>query len=314
MSTEPNKSIVVREVDKNIVDLLNSWSNCLEELVNFGSVMFDWFPDQKAPAVEQDFPLIMTFRSTLETVDAVSVLLRKSIVDPINIHLRSLLESLFTLEYITETDSKRRSLSYLYSHYHRKLQSTLRLDPGSQIGKQFKKELSKETAWESFDSSELPDGLKYIEELQNVLESDLFTEVAVEFQQAKKRMKSTPRWFSLFGGPKSLVELADYLKHPMLYSQFYRQYSKSVHGFDVIEGKIREIRDGEAGIMQLRFPSDAQHISQMTVIYFISIATTLVDYYCPKRKQEFATWYVREIKPVMDQLNGEKLIEVKYSL
>ena len=91
-----------------------------------------------------------------------------------------------------------------------------------------------------------------------LLETPKYHPFKLEYEQTKKKLKRPPYWYSLFDGPKSIKQLAERLKHPVLYDVFFRHWSSSIHGTDIIQGKLSGNSNNQLEILQIRDHKNAQ--------------------------------------------------------
>jgi hypothetical protein len=109
--TEPIRDILPRnEHQPELDELLLQFSNGIDEVVNFGTHILKWEVNE-ATGRDENIPVAMMLRHTLELTDSLSILGRHSSIDPCKPILRSILETLFGLEYILENDTRNRALA-----------------------------------------------------------------------------------------------------------------------------------------------------------------------------------------------------------
>lgn len=310
MPTTPVNTLVVRTLQPDVKRLLSTWSSYLNEIVNFGSHILKWIGDKDTLGGDEEMPLILTFRNTLELLDSISILFSQQSIDPCKLHLRALLESLFVIRYITDGDSKTRALNYLVCHYHNKIDTYRKLDPNTPQGLQWRKEIKSDILAGEMKMPEIDDLQGKIDNLERLLKKPAYAKSEAEYQRLRKLRKIKPVWYEFFGGPKKIVELARHLKLMGLYNILYRYFSKSIHGQDIIDQRVSATTTGKMQISQIRNPRNAQFLCTITVSLTLNIYRTLVKYYLPEREKEFAEWYVREIRHFLNKISKEKLLEV----
>lgn len=218
MPTKPIGTIVVRELSPEVKEVLALWSSYLDEVVNYGSNILAEIGDRDNLGGDEEAPLIMTLRNSLELIDAVSILFSKSSIDPCKPLLRTILESLFTVCYITEKNSVDRALDYLVCHHHKKLAIYKKLDTNTQQGKQWKAEIQSDRLMGKMKTPIVKNLPKYVENIENILKKPVYKTSVTEYKRIKKK-KSKPIWHEFFKGPKNKYDLAKHLNLLGLYNR-----------------------------------------------------------------------------------------------
>ncbi len=308
MPTQPIIDIIGSNQPK-LESLLKEWSKYCNEIVNFGSHIFDWIVSKPNPNGDKDLPIIMSFRNALELIDSISILLKNSSIEPCKLQLRTLLETIFTINYITEKDSETRAYNYLVCQFHEKINSYKRLDINTQQGRQFSSEMKRDRLVGKMDFSKYPNLQPNISNLTQLLKKKNYSKSEQEYQRLKKK-KSKPIWYQFFNGPNNIIELADYLNLIGIYNLLYRFFSKNVHGQDVIDGRISSGKPGFTEFMQIKDPTNAQFICQLTVSLSIDLFKTVILFYAPDKLANFENWYIVEIRDFLNKIISKKLINI----
>lgn len=310
MPTKPVSDIIVRELQPDIKSLLEGWSIHMDEVVNYGSTILENIGNLEKLGGDEEAPLIMTLRNSLELMDAVSILFSKSSIDPCKPLIRTILESLFTVCYITEKNSMSRSRDYLVCHYYKKLAIYKKLDTNTQQGKQWKAEILSDRLMGKMKTPLVKNLPKYVENIENILKKPVYKISVTEYKRIKKK-KSKPTWHEFFKGPKNKYDLAKQLNLLGVYDILYRQFSEDVHGMDIIDKKIGRAPSGWALITQIRAPFAAQTLCSISISIMIDMYKNLIQHYIPYRGKEFALWYMYEIRDFQHELSIKTLLEVK---
>lgn len=307
----PTKPIIdiVGSSQPELENLLKSWAKYCNEIVNFGSHIFNWIVSKPNPQGDKDLPNIMSFRNALELIDSISILLEKSSIEPCKLQLRTLLETIFTISYITEKDSETRAYNYLVCHYHEKINFYKRLDIKTQQGKQFSSEIKRDRLVGKMDFSNYPNLQSNISNLTQLLKKNIYSKSEKEYQRLKRK-KNKPVWYQFFNGPNNIIGLADHLKLIGIYNILYRFFSKNVHGQDIIDGRISEGEPGYTEFMQIKDPTNAQFVCQLTVSLSIDLFRTMVHFYIPEKKVIFEKWYTKEIRDFLLKIISKKLLTI----
>ena len=300
-----------RNNDSNVKDLLNEWNIYFEKLVYVGGEIFNDIL-KKNLGKEDSLPLLMLHRNAVELIDSISVLINNFCSEPARILLRTLLETNFYCQYITEKDSNKRALSFLICHYHQKLDFNYKLNPTTQQGKQFKNELGEDKNLKNYQFAEQELLKKSIDNLEDLINEDLFEEVENEYQRLKKVLKyRKPKWYEFFNGPSSIEKLAKHLKQVSLYHILYRSLSKSTHGSNIIDGYISPgSNDGEVQFSQIRFPYSAQMVTQFTFTLALKIYRIVIKHYIPEKEKAFSEFYVNELRSFYLNISTKKVLVI----
>jgi hypothetical protein len=307
--TEPIEEIHPRQEDPEIEKLLIEFSKGIEEVVNFGTHVLKWEVTE-ATGTDENIPVAMMLRHFLEMMDAVSILVRKSSIDPCKPLLRGILETFFGLEYILEADTKNRALAFLIWHYHKDLKLSKKLTPGEQSYNQLKSKLNQDKTLSGQSNPPSIPGLdKHILNLEKLISLPLYDEVEKEYQSLIASGRKNPAWHQLFNGPENIEQLANHLKRQGLYEVLYRSWSGPTHGTDIITSKLSQSAEGHAEIVQIRYVKDAQMVTQFAFTLGIMVYQLLTDKRIPNHKLNVANWYLT-VQQLYMKLTNEKLIVV----
>jgi hypothetical protein len=259
----------------------------------------------KAGAKDQRFhhiTVLMLVRHVIECLDAVAVLVSKGCIPPCDPLLRSGMEALLGILYILEKDSEQRGLAYQVAHAHKKIKFYQRCDPNHPSGQQLRKDLQYDPIGGDV-LKELPpqDYSKYITNLQAMLQRPEYQPIEQAWQAAKKGSKkggtknSDPAWFSLFGGPANVRELAIYLKQPAMYEFMYRQWSDKVHAGSVLENVARS-SEGQQVRRPIRHPDGLPAVLTFAGGFCLELARRLLLAYAPEQMSALRTHYIEDLR------------------
>jgi hypothetical protein len=305
--TDPIKTIIPREIaSEDVSRILDQFSAGIEEIVNFGSHILGWDIEQ-AKGTDENLPVILMFRHILDLLDSLSILVKKSSIDPGKLILRSILETLLGLQYLLDTDTKERALNFLVWHYNKDLKVLKKLKPGEQAYMQFEKKLENDKTIIGMNPPHIPDIDTNIEILDKLLSNPLYSNAATEYQRLIMLGESNPPWYRFYNGPRNVEQLAGYLNENSLYEFLYRTWSGPTHGTDILTHKIAMPPTGGVGFIQLRFYKDAQIITQYAYNLGILAFTLMVDKRIINKKDEFWEWY-HSIKDFFMRLNQEQFL------
>lgn len=268
---------------------LEKMSSILDNAVDFGTHLLKW-ETENPKLKEENLVPILFFRNILETADAISILIKNSSVDPAKNLIRTLLENVFALEYLLETNSKERSLSYTVWITHNDLKFCEKMDSKTQLGKQLTKEIEKDKIVNQINSNAEKIALAK-QNSEELLKLPLYAPIELEYQRTILKKKN-PNWFTLFDGPSDIEQLAKHLNHHALYEMIYRSLSNNVHGNDVLKSKLSKAENGCVDIIQIRFPKDAQSVITQAINFLLLIYMEMLKKKLPERQKEFNKWYM----------------------
>jgi len=305
--TNPIKEIHPREGQPEIEALLLEFSQGIEEVVNFGTHILKWDIDE-ARGTDENVPIVMMLRHILEMMDAVSILVKNSSIDPCKPLLRGILETILGLEYILESDTKNRALGFLIWHSHKNLKLSQKLTPGEQSYNQLKSKFKKDKILKNENTPpEIPGLEKYISNLEELVSLPLYALAEKEYQSLISSGKKNPAWYQLFNGPENIEQLANHLNRQALYEILYRSWSGPTHGTDVLTRKLSQSASGHAEIVQIRYAKDAQQVTQLSFSLGFLVYQIMTEKRIPNYKMNYAKWYLT-IQKIFLKLTNEKLI------
>jgi hypothetical protein len=133
MPTIPNNDFIPRNIENSeIQEILNQYSSALEELVNFASQVAKWCTG-KIHGGEELAPLHLSFRHIFELIDAISMLVKNSIIEPCKNLLRSVFESVLAVRYILEKDTDIRGTDFMTCCWHHEINELRKGNPDDNI-------------------------------------------------------------------------------------------------------------------------------------------------------------------------------------
>jgi len=310
MATRPNDDLIVRIIENpDIKALLVHFSLLIDEIVNFGSLVFEW-TFERVHKGDHHLVAFSFYRRSLELLDTIAILIKYSNVSPCKLILRSLFEMLLSLEYMTQRDIEKRGKDYLICLKHKELDFLKKHLSGDPLQREFSQKIAEDELLKGIAIPFNPNIEEGIRIKENLINCGPYSDSENSYQATKLRMKGNPRWwFNLHDGPKDICNLAKKMKRPAQYEILYRNWAGYAHGTGSMDKQVEiEGRDG-ISIPQLRSPEDADFVTFMAVSYGLAIIQTMIREYTKEKEPEFARWYATEIRA--DYLGlKEKLISV----
>jgi hypothetical protein len=290
MKTDPVKEILPRENDEYLQTCLDSCSDTLDEAVNFGTHILKWDVEIKREGTDYSVPSIF-FRNVLELCDGISILLRKSSVDPSIILLRSLFENYLSIKYLLEKDEDIRGHSFMVWKVKNDIKYYKQFISDSPSNKELaaktKKDYLSLNLEKFYDRENI---ISTIESKKDILQSDKFKAIAIEFERTKKKIRKNPTWYSLFDGPQNIQALSEHFGKYLEYEFLYRKYSQNVHVQSVSKA-FSFVGEDKAQIIQIRDFESLPSVFSSTNNYMISAFNEMILKRIPEKRPKFLNWY-----------------------
>ena len=318
--TKPINEILPKEIEEGLDELLSNFSKLIDEFVNYGTHILKWIV-QKPDGSDEQMPLILFFRDLLEKADSISLLIDKSSIDPSKIILRSIFEIHLYIDYLTEKDYEDRAMSFLVWDKMRKLRLLNSFKKDTEQYKQLLAQLRKDKSILGTDILEnIPDVKEKLKNIEKLLKREEYRKAVNEYNRTKEQDNKNPSWYRLFNGPINIKELAEKQEMSFLYEVLYREWSGSVHGTDVFQGKvipsnIKELDSNLdkvfADIIQIRFPKDSQRVTSYCLLLLLKSFRLVVNFKAPEKVDNLKNWYLTVRQPLMEVTSKNNLINIK---
>lgn len=248
----------------------------LGEVVNFGVAALRRCMDELREG-PHNLGVLLPLHHLLEMVDAVHVLLLGGAPAAARLQLRSSFEAVLTIEYMLKDDTERRAFAYLTAWAQTQMAKYRAVKKHTRLGAKA----------EEIDER--------IAVLQRQLGHPGWMEASVALRDLKKRMKGRrPAWYSLYGGPSNLAELAEHLEHLDEYDVLYREWSGPTHASDL----GRQIITGPSTIAfrRLRDPESFNEVMSLAVNFAVRGSRIVLLHYRPAEEPAWRECYNREIR------------------
>jgi len=295
--TNPHHDVLYREL--SIVQLKEfkpSPTALLQEVVNFGTNAFVRCLSNAEGEENIHLAPFALYRHILELTDGTEILVSNASPNASIPLLRSSFEALLALEFILEDNEhyELRSLSWLAGYVRRTIQIYSSLLPQTIEGEKFLRAIEEDKDVRTFPLPPEDEVSKAIQNLNHLLSREQFRAIVSEYDlQKRKRPKQEPHWYSLFGGPKTLYELADHLQRPAQYDGLYRQWSMSTHAND-FRPFIANAKSGQRAIRGLRDLVGTYQVTTFAVTFIIEATRLLINKFHPG--ETWGNWYSREVR------------------
>jgi Family of unknown function (DUF5677) len=308
--TAPIKNLIHRELPEDVAQLLNKFSETIDEFVNLGTNILAWNLHPKTPGEENVAP-IMLFRHFLDIIDSISILVKNSCGDTCKILIRAAFEVTLYIEYLFEDDIYNRSMAFVVADTIKQIKTATKLDPTSDEGKKFYAYSHGENFLKNLNIAGEDVLKEFIKSKNKLLALPQFIETYRESERLKEMGEKNPNWYRYYDGPKNIESLATHLKQKTVYEMMYRKWSGAVHGSDITIGRLTKGGvEGMVNITQLRFIKDVQESVRYALIFSLSVFRLFVAKRIPEKQNEFTIWYFT-IKNMFDQIISNSYITTK---
>lgn len=305
--TTPIEEIIPRNLPEDVSCVLSEFTNLNEEMVNFGSHVLGW--DLNRDGSDEDLPSVLFLRNFLENIDAISVLIKYSSIEPCKILLRTALENVFYLEYILQKDSKNRALAFIVWNTINNNKLLIQADSTSLEYKELLKKYQNDNLLKNAKPPIIEHTSELIKLGEKIFLLPKFLPIKEEYDNTKRLLRKKPAWYSLFDGPRTIEELANRVQLSALYEVLYRNWSGSIHGTNIIQGKFITGANQKHEIIQLRHPKDAQSITLYCCNLCLMVFKNYLTVRNPERLPAFLEWYLT-IRDSFNQLSQHQKIKI----
>lgn len=275
--------------------VLKQLSECVREVVNFGTHILKWDVEKKRDGSDRHTPSVF-LRNSIELADAISMLIEKSSIDPAKILVRTLMESNFNLLYMIEKDEQTRAYYFLVCRLNKDIRSYRQYIKEDEISKDFVSKFKKQQP--DFDVEKYCDPLevqKIIQQKESLLTESPYAEINLEYHRTctkREKRNNDPNWYSLNDGPENFGSLCKYLNNSLLYENQYRRFSESVHSKNVMSGFAISGPD-QADLLQIRNFKDCREVFHNSVDLLLKLYIGFIKMRLPEKQRDFDDWLSR---------------------
>jgi len=298
MPTEEFKKLLDRDFARvSARDFVEKVSPLLTELVNHASWAFQRCQTANSGRENEDVAPFVLYRHVIEMVDGLQVLISESCAVAAVPLLRATFEANLGLEYIVTGGPHyaTRSLSWLYAYVDRQISAYAKLDPATPEGAGFKKTWDEASLGKYNPPTNLIDeDRKHATVLRSVLDQKEFAAIKAEFaarMSGKGRRK--PEWYSLFGGPGNVQQLAKSLAQGHIYEILYRRWSSVIHAGD-LSAYMDKTSGGVPAFKGVRYPEYLRDVAAHAANFILHATHLMVQRF--RAGEDLRNWYLREIR------------------
>jgi hypothetical protein len=281
-------------------------SEFLRDLVNYGTNLVIRAYRTSERTLTDIVVCTCVLKHSIVMLDAIEILVSHGALLAAHNPARSLLETLLYLTWILEKDTEKRTRQFWVGHLRREMMWAKRAVPGTPEHGAFKDILSslsmtKDTAGMTALQTE---AARQAAQLEAKLKSSENDPINKEFDRLNKG-KYDPHWYSLFGGPSSIGQLAKEAGMEREYKILYSGMSEITHGSAF--RKHFKVEDKGLVFEPIRQPEDIKQFLTLVVSLAIKTYSALLTKYRPGELTNFSKKYLAEWKPQIARIKDVKI-------
>jgi|GEM_PF-846597 len=307
MITEPLRKLLDREESiDDAKEKIGKVSPLLKEVINYSTNVCGRCFITETPLKEEDKSIAFLYRHIIEFADAVEVLISNCCPMPAIPLVRSMYEALLTIQYILKENYKNRSLAWLYLYYHDLLEKHKIYDINSDEFKNFKKRSEREGMKNVLNELGNPEVKKYIKDISDKLNEEIFKDIAIEFNKYKndKSEKSNSygcSLFNFFGAKRKLFDLTIKLKRSVEYDTLYRLWCSYGHAFELLMYSQKEsIEKGK--IPKIRKSDELERNAGLAISFLLKATEMIFNHFREEDLNAFSIWYSSNVDQKLKSL------------
>lgn len=257
----------------------------------------------------KNIPILATLVHFRDTLDSISIIVRKGNKSGVSTLLRTLFEASITLQYLLQAPEKKGVIAYSVGYFRNELNSLEIFDPQKKKGKSY-------LAAKNNDFKNVP-GFKvnakkvnscnndeYIKQLNFFLQQKCFQEVNNKFEIEKLENNGwDPIWYKLYNKNYTLRTLAKLVELESFYELFYSHLSRHQHASDSLS-KIELVPGFGVSLPRIRdYKGMQEEIKWVMTIVQFTFSATFKSYFIDNEKA-YSIWQKNNISDFIDRLDN----------
>ena len=296
MPTKQFEPLLYRELRKVEANkIIEIASPLLQEEINYATNAFQRCQESAIGVADEHLPVLASYLDVIEMTDGIEVLVSQSCAIPAIPLLRSSFEALLTIDYILEGDYQRRAFAWLVCYVHERLSQYEMLDPSHPKGKDFLTTFAADSVSKYMKLPSFPNLSQSIQNLKSLLNDPNYQVADYEYQNLKSKRKRKPNWYSLFGGPGTLRELAKHLSRGAQYDVLYRSWSRITHADD-LSRFLTQTNRGSPTFNPIRNPKELKQVSKIASTFILGATRKMIRKFRAGEKASLERWYRSEAR------------------
>jgi hypothetical protein len=225
---------------------------------------------------DHHFVPILLAMDFVDAIDGVAIQVRSGSATNCEPLLRTAFEVYLNLAYLLQSEDTypQRSRDYEFWYYRKCYDWADARDPNSARGKSIAGKLKNDDHAKLLDGQFI--GLDVDKErrlAKTAMDSPRMAMSKAEYERCKPK-----NWFSMWGGPSSIEDLAFRLNETALYETLYRPWSTKVHGSGSL-GRYENTQDGKTMMRAIRSPAGLHFHTFQAVILAFNTTTLLQSFF-----------------------------------
>lgn len=290
--TTPIEKVLNRDLSRvSAKELIDRICPMLDEVINYGTNLYMRHAHSLTEMLSEEGVPLLIYLQILEMTDGAAELLRESCVIASVPVVRAAFESVLALEYIQQADSTDRAFAWIVGYVTEQLDACNKVLGEGKAGQKLQAALASDTLAGDIDLSKIqPVAAKQKTKWEKELTRP---ELAVAVAQHAASKNPYPAWYSLFGGPTNLRELAARVNREAQYNVLYGHFSSIAHGQN-LHRFISASTSKNPLVRILREASAFDHMGILAAGFALRATYILSTKY--SETEQYQKWYTSEIR------------------
>lgn len=269
----------------------------LREVINYGTHVLVRCNASKSGAPDEDHATFAIYRHILEMSDGIEILVASCAPASALPLLRSQYEAWVSIKYIIGEPEQysRRCLSWLVTHWTRRLAAYERFIPGSSSYEAFLESLRKDKYARDIALPAEAQARQAADNVSALLAKPHMAPYKAEYDRVRGKRPHPPKWFELFEGPRTLAQLARKVGLAAVHSELYGHWSMVSHVTE-FSGYLTPLPDGGSAIRPLRRPQANLEVGTMAISTLCESSQIMLLRHRQGEEESFRNWYVTRIR------------------
>ena len=281
--------------------LIDIASPLLREIVNHSTWAFKRCALESSDREGEDVAAFVLYRQAIELADGIEVLLAEACATAAIPTLRALFETVMGLQYLHESDATYvdRSFAWLYCYTRERIDIRLKLDPAVPRTQRLFEDWHGDGESLSLPPELVEASRRIVRGLQDVLAGEDYGKADTEYKRIATDWWK-PKWYSFYGGPRTLLDLARHLGQEREYEILYRSWSRLAHAADA----SRFLGPAPSGAVPpftgVRTTNGFINVAQIPSSLMLEATRLMLGKF--RSGENVKNWYLQEIQPRYEAL------------
>lgn len=309
MPTDEYRPLLDRRAAKaQAAPLIDIASPLLREIVNHSTWAFKRCALESSDREGEDVAAFVLYRQAIELADGIEVLLTEACATAAIPTLRALFETVIGLQYLHESDATyvERSFAWLYCYTLERIDIHRKLDPADPRAQRLFEDWHGDGESLSLPPELVEASRRIVRNLQDLLAGEDYRKADTEYKRiATGRWR--PKWYSFYGGPRTLLELARHLGQQREYEILYRSWSRLVHAADASRFLGPAPSSAVAPFTGVRTTKAFINVAQISSSLMLEATRLMLGKF--RSGENVRNWYLQEIQPrheALEKLSGRE--------